>query len=318
MSKVTVFGASGGIGGAIVDELASRGHDVTAASRNLPTDRFAPSVRLQPTDLRDQQAAAAAAEGADVVVMAAQVPYSRWATELRPLVEAGVDAAASAGARLVMVDNLYAYGAPDHPIAPDSAEAATTRKGSLRRDLGRWLLEQHAAGVTPVTIGRFPDYYGPYSSSSLVNELIVVPVAAGKGARIFIDGEQPHSFHYVRDSARAFTTLVEQPAADGKVWVLPGAAPVTQRELIELLSAHVEREVKVSRISPAMLWLVGLFNRDLREAREVVAQFDRPYVTDATAFEAAFGPFEATPHDEALAMTVAWARGLNDATPARR
>jgi nucleoside-diphosphate-sugar epimerase len=318
MSKVTVFGASGGIGGAIVDELAVRGHEVTAASRNLPSDRFAPSVRLLTTDLRDQRASRVAADGAEVVVMAAQVPYPRWATELWPLVEAAVNAAAAAQARLVMVDNLYAYGAPDHPIAADSPEAATTRKGSLRRGLGRWLLDRHAQGIVAVAIGRFPDYYGPHAANSLVNQLIVRPAAAGKTARVFIDGDQPHSFHFLRDSARGFATLVERPEADGHTWVLPGAVAATQRELIGHLEELLDRDVEVGRISPTMLALAGLFNRELREAREVVAQFDRPYVTDAGAFEAAFGTIEATPHREALAETLTWAQGALDFEPAWR
>ena len=315
---VTVFGASGGSGGAIVDELARRGHQVTAASRSLPTDRFASSVKLRSTDLRDAAAARATAADADVVVMAAHVAYSRWATELRPLVASALDAAAQAGARFVMVDNLYAYGAPGHPIAADSPEAATTRKGWLRRDLGRWLLEQHAAGVAPVTIGRFPDYYGPHAANSLVNQMLVLPVVAGKRPRMFIAGDQPHSFHDVHDSARGFATLVENPEADGRVWVLPGAPPITQRGLVELLQDLVDGDVKPSLLSPGMLWLAGLANRELREAREVVAQFDRPYITDATAFETAFGPFEPTPHRESLATTLAWAHDASDATPAWR
>ncbi len=318
MSQVTVFGASGGIGSALVEELASRGHVVTAASRTLPSERFASSVRLLTTDLRDQRAARTAAAGADVVVMAAQVPYSRWAAELRPLVASAADAAASAEARLVMVDNLYAYGAPDEPITADSPEVATNRKGSLRRDLGRWLLEQHERGAVAVTVGRFPDYYGPNSANSLVNQLLILPAAAGKTARMFIDGDQPHSFHYVRDTARAFATLVERPEADGKVWVLPGAEPTTQRDLIALLNDLVAHDVKVARISPAMLRLAGWFNRELREAREVIPQFDRPYVTDATAFEATFGPFDPTSHAVALATTLDWARSGDDALPAWR
>jgi hypothetical protein len=46
-----------------------------------------------------------------------------------------------------------------------------------------------------------------------------------------------------------------------------------------------------------MLRLVGLFDRQLREAYELIDQWDRPYVTDAAAFEEAFGRIETTPHD---------------------
>lgn len=67
-----------------------------------------------------------------------------------------------------------------------------------------------------------------------------------------------------------------------------------------------------------LLWLAGLASRELREPREVVAQFDRPYVTDATAFETAFGPFELTSYRESFATTLAWAHNASDATPAWR
>jgi hypothetical protein len=78
--------------------------------------------------------------------MAAQVPYPRWATELVPLVDAALDAAEVAGARLVMVDNLYAYGSPGVPMRETTPEAATSRKGALRRDIGERLLAAHRAG----------------------------------------------------------------------------------------------------------------------------------------------------------------------------
>jgi nucleoside-diphosphate-sugar epimerase len=261
-------------------------------------------VTQRSADLADRDAAIAAAEGAEVVVMAAQVPYHRWYTELGDLFDNALQAAASAGARLVVVDNLYAYGSPGTPIGADSPEAAATRKGSLRRELGRRLLAAHDAGQAPVTIGRFADYYGG-RGHSLVDELMVGPAVRGKRPRGFISLDQPHTFHYLGDAARGFARLVEEPAADGHVWVLPAAPPITQGDLLDLLARVLDRPLRPSRISPAMLWVAGLVDVRLREAREVVAQFDRPYVVDASAFEAAFGPIETTPHEQALRATVA-------------
>ena len=305
----TVLGATGGIGRAIVTELAHRGHTVTAASRSATTVSWPTSVRALATDLRDQTSARAACEGADVVVMAAQIPYSGWLTELTALVDAAIDAAGHAGARLVMVDNLYGYGFPDGPITEASPLAATTRKGRLRAELGERLLQAHADGRVRVTIGRFSDYYGPGGENSLLNQVGVKPAVAGKTARVFIAGDQPHTFHYLPDAARGFATLVEHPEADGRIWILPAAPALTQDELYRLLGEVLGRDhLKVGRITPTMLRMIGLVNRELKEALEVVGQFDRPYVTDATAFEATFGPVEVTDHREALAATVAWAR----------
>lgn len=306
--KITVLGATGGTGRAIVTELAERGHTVTAASRSITADTLPAGVRAQPCDLLDATSARRACEGADVVVMAAAVPYSRWATDLLALVDAALQAAADVGARLVMVDNLYAYGAPNGPISETTPETATTRKGRLRAELGRRLLDAHRSGRVRVTIGRFSDYYGPGGGNSLVAALAIDRAVAGKAPRVYLDGEVPHTFNYLPDVARAFAILAEHPEADGRVWVLPAAEAVTQRELFTTIAHAAGLDADLGRISPAKLALVGLFDRDLREARELTDQFLRPWITDASAFEAAFGTFTPTPHEQAVARTVAAAR----------
>jgi nucleoside-diphosphate-sugar epimerase len=307
--RITVLGATGGIGKAIVAELAARGHAVTAASRSITTGVVPAGVRALPTDLRDRTQARAACADAEVVVMAAQVPYAAWVTELVPLVDAAMDAAEQAGARLVMVDNLYAYGSPGTPLTAGTPEAAGSRKGALRREVGERLLAAHREGRVRVTIGRFSDYYGPGGEHSLVYQVMVRPALAGKTVRTYIDADQPHTFHYLPDAARGFATLVERPEADGQVWVLPAAPALTQRQLIALLEDTLGERVRRGHISRRLLRLLGVFNAQLREAHELTGQWDRPYVTDGSAFEVAFGPIETTPHDRALAETVAWFRG---------
>ena len=54
--------------------------------------------------------------------------------------------------------------------------------------------------------------------------------------------------------------------------------------------------------------LAGLFVPILREFPELMYQYDRPFVSEAGKFEAAFGPFAVTPHEEALRTTLAWYR----------
>jgi nucleoside-diphosphate-sugar epimerase len=306
--QITVLGAAGGAGQAIVHELADRGHQVVAASRSAAGRSWPTSVTGLATDLDDRDQTLAACRGADVVVMAAQVPYPRWSTELPGLVDRAADAATAVGARFVMVDNLYAYGSPGSPMSEASPEAATTRKGRLRAAIGQRLLARHEAGTLRVAIGRFADYYGPFDGNSLVNQLMLQPGVAGRRVRTFIADDQPHTFHYLPDVARGFATLVEQPEADGRIWILPAAPATTQATLVSHLGAALGTPVRASRITPAMLWALGLFNAQLREAREVVPQFDRSYEIDARAFEATFGPIEVTPHAEAIAATVAWLR----------
>jgi hypothetical protein len=57
-----------------------------------------------------------------------------------------------------------------------------------------------------------------------------------------------------------------------------------------------------------MIRLVGLFNSLVRELNVTMYQYERPFVSDASRFQRAFGPFEPTPHPEAVRRTVAWFR----------
>lgn len=306
--QITAIGATGGIGHAITLELAARGHAVTAVSRSITPAHVPAGVRTVAADVTDPAAARAVCVGADVVVMAASLPYAAWATDLRPMVTTVLHAAADADARFVMVDNLYGYGPPDAPITDASPEVGTTRKAAIRRDLGRSLLAAHEAGRARVTIGRFSDYYGVHGEHSLIGMLGVDRVLAGKRPYAFIDADQPHTFAYLPDAARAFATLAERSDADGRSWILPAAEPITQRELLTLVCRAAARPVRVGRITPAMLWMGGLVDAQLREAREQVAQFDRPYVALGDDFDRAFGPLTTTPHEVAVAETVAGRR----------
>jgi hypothetical protein len=66
--------------------------------------------------------------------------------------------------------------------------------------------------------------------------------------------------------------------------------------------------VRVSRLGPELVTVASLFSTQAREGRKIAHQFDRPWVVDASAFEAAFGTLEITDHQAAIAETLAWLR----------
>lgn len=302
---VTVLGASGGIGGAITRELAARGHIVTAVNRGGDAD-VPDGVARRAGDLSTPSGAAQAIGAAEAVVMAAQPPYPQWVSHWPALIDNVLAGTEQAGARLVFVDNLYMYAPADGPITERSPEHAADAKGALRRQLGRTLLQAHTDGRVRVSIGRFSDYYGPRGTNSGLYMTGISAGLRGRTMRGLIDLDQPHTFSYLPDAARAFATLVEQLRADGQVWILPAAPAITQRELLGLVNTQLPQRVRVGTVSRAMLRVVGLFNPLIRETRSVTVQYDRPWVTDGSHFTDVLGPFEVTPHDEAIAATIAW------------
>ena len=86
--NVTVFGATGGVGAKVVDQLRSHGHQVTAYVRNpdkVPAD-WGDRVTVVVGELADADAIDRAVQGADAVVSALGPSLDRKATGL-PLVE---------------------------------------------------------------------------------------------------------------------------------------------------------------------------------------------------------------------------------------
>jgi nucleoside-diphosphate-sugar epimerase len=302
-----VLGASGGTGRAIVDELVRQGRRVRAVSRG-PVPTLPAGVEHVQADLYEPADAARALEGASVVYHAAQPAYAAWDGNFQRLNASVADAAAAAGARLVFTDNLYMYGPGASPMHEDSPQRATDRKGRLRIALAADLLARHERGELEVAIGRSSDYFGPWGENTGAGERIFGAILAGKTGAGAGSIDQPHSFSYLPDLARAMVVLGDRDEAAGRAWHLPVMDPMTVRAFIERACTMAGVTPKARVDGPLAMKVAGLFVPMVREVNVVLYQWTRPFVSDWSAFEAAFGPFERTTLDEALATTIAWWR----------
>jgi nucleoside-diphosphate-sugar epimerase len=302
-----VLGAAGGTGSAVVRELAARGSSVRAVTRGGAAD--APEgVEQVAADLGTTEGARRACEGAAVVYHCAQPGYTKWPELFPPMTRAVIDGAAAAGAKLVFADNLYVYGPPDGPMTEETPERARGKKGRTRIEMAAAVLGAHGDGRLRCTIGRSSDYYGPRGTTSNVGENIMKPVVRGRRARWLGSLDQPHTLNYLEDMARALVTLGERDEADGQVWHLPAAEPLTGRQFLALAFEAAGHPAKVGVVPRPMIRIGGLFNPLVRELNETLYQFERPFILDASKFQRAFGPFEPTPHPEAVRRTVDWFR----------
>ena len=305
-----VLGASGGTGSAIVRELVRRGHKVRAVNRSGEAEVPAGSaVERMKGDVATAEGARSATEGAAVVYHAAQPEYTRWVQEFAPMTDAIIEGAAAAGAKLVFADNLYMYGPTDAPMSEETPQGATGKKGRMRILMAERLLEAHRSGRVRVTIGRSSDYYGPRGTASIAGEQVFGAALAGKTARWPASLDVPHTLNYLEDMAKDLVTLGEREEADGEVWHLPAAEPITGRRFLELVFAEAGRPPKMGVISRTMVRVGGLFVPFIREFGETFYQFERPFVSDGSKYLRTFGDYTPTPHPEAVARTVAWFRG---------
>jgi nucleoside-diphosphate-sugar epimerase len=308
-----VLGASGGIGSAVVRELASRALEVRAVSRRGEVEALE-GVSGRAADLATPAGAAASCEGASVVYHCVQPPYHRWAAELPPLTRVVTDAVAREGAKLVVTDNLYMYGPITGAISEASPQQPSSRKGGVRKQIAEALLAAHAAGRLRVAIGRASDYYGPGGRNSIAGENVFGAAVAGKPVRWPASADQPRSFSYLPDLARALATPGEYDTADGRTWIIPSAQPLTARALLDLVEREVRQPVKLAVTSKLAMRLAGLRIPQARELPDIWYQFSAPFVADGSAFETAFGTFGPTAHEPAVGETVAWFRAEAGAT----
>ncbi len=297
-----VLGATGGAGRAITKALIDDGLRTRAVNRSGETvHALADSVAA---DIETPEEALRAVEGASVVYMAAQPKYSKWRERFPHMLDAAIDATAAAGAKFVMVDNLYCYGSATEPMKETTPERATDKKGAVRREMTATLMAQHHAGRLRVVIGRASDYFGPDCTNSGISQLVIGPAAAGKTMRWIARNDMPHSVAYLPDVARAYVTLGKSDVADGEIWHVPHGPALTGEAFMSEVRRVADRALESSVVSKTMLRLVSPFHSISRETLGIIHQWDRPFVVDDSKFRSAFG-FVDTPLEEALVASLA-------------
>jgi nucleoside-diphosphate-sugar epimerase len=301
-----VVGASGGVGNALVRALCAEGRPVRAVSRTATPGQARHDVRHVAANVSTADGASAACAGATTVFLAAQPPYSAWPQRFPAMVEHVIAGAAAARAKLVMVDNLYVYGPHSGPLREDTARAATGPKGSTRIAMENQLLAAHRSGRVRVSIGRLSDYYGPRGLNSALSALVLQPAVRSKPMRWPGSADVARTLHYLGDAARGLLVLGDHDRADGEVWHLPAAPPLTGREFMELVNTALPQRVKAKSLSAMSMRIGGLFSKDAKESVEVMYQWTDPFVSDTTKFVETFGSIDTTPHATGVAETVRW------------
>ena len=297
---------------AVMDALLQSGRRVRMVNRSGRAS-VPEGVEVVGGDAADPTFTREASAGASVVYFALNPPYDKW-PELFPGLQAGVlEGAASAGAKLIAVENLYMYGSTGgRPLTEDLPYAANTRKGKVRARMSRELMEANASGKVRVAIGRASDFFGPRVLASAAGEQVFGRAVAGKSAQVAGDPDQPHTYTYAPDIGRGLVILGEREEALGRVWHLPSPETVTTRRFVETIFEEVGKPARVQAAPKILLRAMGLFNPPLRETIEMLHEFEEPFAVDHSAFERTFG-MHASPLRDAIRETVRWYRQVDGA-----
>jgi nucleoside-diphosphate-sugar epimerase len=312
-SPLHVVLGSGQVGPRLIDELLQRGLRVRAVRRGAPA-MSRPGLEWLRGDLCQPSFAREAVRGAQVVYNTTNPEaYHRWEELLPPLVRSVRGAVVEAGAKLVVLDNLYMLGLPPTtPFDEDTPMQPRSRKGELRKLLAEELAQDMSRGLVATT-GRAPDFFGPGAGTmSAFGDRLAHQLATGAAIEVFGDPELPRSYAFVPDVARGLAVLGTREESWGKVWHLPVAWRGTTRGLLEGIAAAYGTKAKLRRVPDALLAIAGVFNPTLGAIREMTYQWKAPFVVDDRRFRTTFS-VEPTPAEEALRASAAALTGARAA-----
>jgi len=306
MPHVHVVTGAGPVGSTVAQQLADAGRQVRLLTRS-GSGPVHPLVDRRRVDVSRPDALTEAFDGAVAVhhcIHGSAYDARVWRAELPRAERAVLDAAGRVGAVVVFPESLYSYGPVDRPITEDLPRAATTGKLGVRADL----LAQREASATPTVSVAASDFYGPLVRNAHAGDRMVPTVLAGKTMRVLGSLDQPHSFTYVPDLAAAMITAADREDLWNSFLHAPTAAPLTQRQLVEMIAAAAAVPApRMSAIPPWVLRAAGAVSREMRELAETSYMFTDPFVLDSTASEARLG-LSPTPPAAGLAATVHWWR----------
>ncbi|MGI9642479.1 MAG: NAD-dependent epimerase/dehydratase family protein [Acidimicrobiia bacterium] len=291
-----VFGASGGIGNAVIQELADQGFAVRGVNRS--------GRAVVPSEVDVVAADATRIDDVRRVMREGAVVYQCLFPAEQ---DAIIDVAGETGAKLVVASNLYMYDPTLGPMSEDSPHVLGDRQSAkFYEAMNAQTLEAHRSGRVRATVGQASDIYGPNVRHGIGSDQVFGPLAAGKPANFLGDLDAVHTYTYAGDCARALVTLGQREEALGQAWHVPSAEPVTSRQLFDMIFEELGQEPKIRSANGVLLNLLALFNSDMRRLkREKVYQFTTPWLVDSSKYEEAFGR-DVTPHDQAVRETVAW------------
>lgn len=291
-----VFGASGGIGNAVVRELAGQGFEVRGVNRSGKA--LVPSgVDVVAADASRVDDVRRAMEGAAVVYQCL-FPVEQ---------DAIIDVAGETGAKLVVASNLYMYDPTQGPMSEDSPHSVGDRQSAkFYEAMNEQALEAHRSGRVRATVGQGSDIYGPNVRHGIGSDQVFGPLAAGKPANFLGDLDAVHTYTFAGDCARALVTLGQREEALGQAWHVPSAEPITSRQLFDLIFNELGQKPRIRSANGLVLTTLALFNADMKRLkREKAYQFTTPWLVDSSNYEQAFGK-DVTLHAEAVRQTVAW------------
>ncbi|TYS67620.1 SDR family NAD(P)-dependent oxidoreductase [Sutcliffiella horikoshii] len=307
MKKAMVIGASGGMGYALVMELVSRGVDVVAFARGIEKlkELFAgeEKVTLVAGDAGNKEELTLAVKGIDVIFHALNLPYDEWKEKLLPITQNIINAAEENGAKLAMVDNIYAYGkSGGNRLTENMEKNPHTKKGKLRKVMGEMIQKSSI----PSLICHFPDFYGPNATNTYMHFTLGQLLKKRKGGFVG-PSDIEREFIYTKDGAKVMVELALKDDAYGHSWNIPAVSTITGRDFEKLVKGHLGKDKQLYYITKPMFAMYALVaGKGMREAVEMQYINAEPTILSGEKLTKFLGKWNSTPYEKGIEETIGY------------
>lgn len=219
----TILGAGGAIGIELAKALAEYTTDIRLVSRN--PKKVNQTDTIFPADLTKREDVFNAVKGSDITYVTIGFAYkaSVWKEAWVPFIQNVVDACLEHNSKLVFFDNVYAIGGNNvNHITESSPISPTSKKGVVRAQVDRIILENMEKNNLQAIIARSPDFFGGTArQSSVIMNLVYDNLIKDKKAQWFCNATICHSMGYVPELAKGTAMLGNTVEAYNQIWNLP-------------------------------------------------------------------------------------------------
>ncbi|MFB6895582.1 NAD-dependent epimerase/dehydratase family protein [Streptomyces hydrogenans] len=299
----TVLGANGPIGEELTRELYRRfTHDIRLVSRN-PT-KVHDTDHLVKADLTDPDATDRAVEGSEIAYLTVGLPMDSqlWEQQFPAMMRNVINACAKHGTKLVFFDNTYMYPGTTTPQTESTRFEPNGRKGRVRAQIAKTLLNAMHAGNINAVICRAPEFYGPGKTKSLTNSLVFDRIKAGSRPLVPVSAKTARSLIWTPDASRAMALIGNTPDAYGQTWHLPvDPHRPTYDEIIRAAAQVIgRRRIRYTVLPLAAFTIGGRFIDQLKEVQELLPRYRGDNIFDASKFTERFPDFIVTSYREGI------------------
>ncbi len=301
----TILGSGGAIGIPLAKELKNFTDKVRLVSRH--PKKVNESDELFSVDLTNKEQVDKAVDGSDVVYLAAGLQYkiSVWRQQWPLIMQNSIDACVVHKAKLVFVDNVYAYAPDEIPhMTEESRIAPETKKGKVRAELLQMIFDAIEKRGLTALVARSADFYGPNVKTGFLNLMVFDKFKKKQKANWQADATKVHSFTYTPDAAKALALLGNTPDAYNQTWHLPTSSEKwTGVDFINRAAEAMNAEPRYFTLTKTMIALTGIFSPLVRELKEMQYQNDQDYFFDSSKFNKRFS-FTPVSYKEGIAQIV--------------